>query len=118
MEAILADYPIEKTAGITSRGRILVVDDDARGLEARSSSLRQEGFEVRAFRSCPEGLSCLESEQFDLVIVKLGTIPSLEDEEFWSVESRSTTKGPSWFWRAVSMSSVTWMWRTLESWTN
>jgi DNA-binding NtrC family response regulator len=95
-----------------------VVDDDAQDLEAYSSSLRQEGFEVRAFVSYPEGLSCLESEHFDLVIVKLRKVPSLEDEKFWSVRSRSPAAGLSWFWQAVSIGVVTLMWCTWELWSN
>jgi hypothetical protein len=38
----------------TSRGKILLIDDDARALEACSSSLRREGHEVRAFVSFPD----------------------------------------------------------------
>ena len=89
MEASAVDHSIAQKVEITSRGKILVVDDDAQDLEAYSSSFRQEGFEVRAFASYPEGLSCLESEHFDLVMVKLRKVPSLEDEESWSVRSGS-----------------------------
>ena len=118
MEAILAHYPIEQIAGITSRGKILVVDDNAQDLETYSSSLRQEGFEVRAFASYPEGLSCLESEHFDLVMVKLRKVPSLEDEESWSVRSRSPATGLTCFRQAVSIGVVTLMWCTWQLWTN
>jgi response regulator RpfG family c-di-GMP phosphodiesterase len=104
--------------GNTSRGKILVVNDNAQDLEACSSSLRQEGFEVRAFASYPEGLSCLESEHFDLVMVKLRKVPSLEDEESWSVRSRSPATGLTCFRQAVSIGVVTLMWCTWQLWTN
>ena len=99
-------------------GKILLIDDDASALEACSVSLRREGHEVRAFLSFPEGLSCLESEHFDLVMVKLGAVPSLKDERFWSVRSRSVAGGPSCLWHAASIGVATWMWRTWEPWTN
>ena len=118
MEARELVRSIAHGVGITFRGKILVVNDDAQDLEAYSSSLRQEGFEVRAFVSYPEGLSCLESEHFDLVMVKLRKVPSLEDEEFWSVRSRSPAAGLTCFWQAASIGVVTWMWRTWELWTN
>lgn len=107
-----------RESGITFRGKILVVDDDARNLQLTSASLRHEGFDVRAFASYPEGLSCLESEHFDLVLVKLSKAPSCEDEMFWSVRSRSTASGLSWLWQAVSVGLVTMMWCTWEVWTN
>jgi response regulator RpfG family c-di-GMP phosphodiesterase len=102
----------------TSPGKILLIDDDAGALEARSASLRREGHDVRAFASFPEGLSCLESEHFDLISVKLRGVPNSEDERFWSVRSRSTRGGPSCLWHAVSIGPVTWMWCTWELWTN
>ncbi|MGO8735521.1 MAG: response regulator [Terriglobia bacterium] len=66
--------------GITFRGKILVVDDDAKDLETYSTCLRQEGYEVRAFVSYSEGLSCLESDHFDLVVVSQGS-PRFEGRE-------------------------------------
>jgi hypothetical protein len=118
MEARELGRSIAQGVGINFRGRILVVNDDAQDLEAYSSSLRQEGFEVRSFASYAEGLSCLESEHFDLVMVKLRKVPSLEDEKFWSVRSRSPAARLSWFWQAVSIGVVTLMWCTWELWTN
>ena len=118
MEAREVTQSISEGVGITFRGKILVVDDDARNLQATSASLRQEGFDVRAFVSYPDGLSCLASEHFDLVMVKLGKIPSCEDEKFWSVRSRPPAPGLSCFWQAVSIGLVTVMWRSWELWTN
>lgn len=102
----------------TSRGKILLIDDDAEALEARSATLRREGHDVRAFASFPEGLSCIEFESFDLIAVKLKEVPNLDNKAFWSVSSRSTGGGPSSFWHAASIGLVTWMWRTWEIWTN
>jgi response regulator RpfG family c-di-GMP phosphodiesterase len=118
MEAREVVCSMAEGEGMTFRGKILVVDDDARDLQATSASLRQEGFDVRAFRSYPEGLSCLGSEHFDLVMLKLRKVPSSEDEKFWSVRSISPTSGLSWFWQAVSIGVVTMMWCTWEPSTN
>ena len=111
-------FTTQQEAGNTSRGKILLIDDDAKALEARSASLQREGHSVRGYSSFPEGLSCLESEHFDLIMVKLKEVPSLEDEEFWSVSSRSPAGGPSSFWHAASIGLDTWLWRTWEHWTN
>jgi hypothetical protein len=111
-------YTTEQDLENASRGKILLIDDDTKALEARSASLRREGHEVRAYASFPEGLSRLESEHFDLIMVKLEEIQSVEKEEFWSVSSRSTAGGPSSFWHAASIGLVTWMWRTWEVWSN
>jgi len=118
MEASAVIGSIAEEVGITFRGKILVVDDNAKDLDTYSSSLRQEGCEVRTFASYPEGLSCLESEHFDMVMVKLRKVRSCEDEESWSVRSRSPAAGPSWSWQAVTIGVVTVMWCTWELWTN
>lgn len=109
---------IVQVAESACRGRILVVADDPNDFETYSSSFRREGFEVRTSVSYPEGLSCLESERFDLVIVKLREIPGLEDEESWSVRSRSPAAGLSWYWHAVSIGVATLLWCAWEVWTN
>jgi two-component system NtrC family response regulator len=62
------------------RGKILVIDEDAKDLEAYSSCLRQEGYEVRALVSYSEAIYSLESEYFDLVMVSQGS-PSFEGRE-------------------------------------
>jgi len=104
----------EQGVGNTSRGKVLIIDDNAKALEARSASLRREGLEVRAFASFPEGLSCFESEHFDLIMVKLKEVHDLKDEEFWSLSSRSVAGSPISFWHAATTGLVTWMWRTWE----
>jgi hypothetical protein len=105
---------IENTQG----GKFLLIDDDSSALKAYSSSLRREGHEVRAFASFSEGLSCLESEHFDLVMVKLREVSSLNDERFWTVESRFPAGSLACYWHAVSIGLVTWMWRTWDHWSN
>jgi len=111
-------YSLAQKVENTSGGKILLIDDDARALEARSSNLRREGHEVRALASLPESLSCLESEHFDLIVVKLAEGPNGEGERSWSVRSRFTAGGMSSFWHAVSVGFVLWMWPTRELWTN
>jgi hypothetical protein len=101
-----------------SRGKILLVDEDAGALEACSSSLRRQGHEVRACLSLPEDLSSLESEHFDLIAVKFGQIPNPEGDQFWSVTSNSSAIGPSCSWNAASVGRLTWMWRSWESATS
>jgi DNA-binding NtrC family response regulator len=73
MEAIAVSHSAAQGVGITLQGKILLVDDDAKDLEAYSSCLRQEGYEVRALASYSQGLSCLKSERFDLVMVTQGS---------------------------------------------
>ena len=111
-------FTTEQEIETSTRGKILLIDDNAKALEARSASLRREGHDVRAYASFPEGVSCLDSEHFDLIAVKLKEVPSLEKEEFWSVSSGSNAGGPASFWHAASIGMVTWMWRTWEVWTN
>jgi len=113
MEAGEVLFTDEQEVGNTSRGKVLIIDDNAKAREARSASLRREGMEVRAFASFPEGLSCFESEHFDLIMVKLKEAQDLE-QDFWSVSSRSTAEGPISLWHAATTGLVTWMWRTWE----
>jgi len=118
MEASELYYTTEHEDETIARGRILLIDDDARALESRSASLRREGHDVRAYASFPEGLSRLESEHFDLIMVKLKEVPNLENEEFWSVGSSGSAGGPGPLWHAASIGLVTWMWQTWETRTN
>ena len=118
MQAAQVYYTDDEGLGNNSRGKILLIDDDATALEAYSASLRREGHDVHAFASLPEGLSCLESEHFDLIMVKLKEVPDSGDKAFWTVRSRTTLAGPSCIWNAATAGFVTWMWRTWECWTN
>jgi len=117
MEAGELLFTDEQAVDNVSRGKVLIIDDNARALEVRSANLRREGLEVRAFASFPEGLSCFETEHFDLIMVKLKEVQDLE-QEFWSVGSRSAAGGPASFWHAATTGLVTWMWRTWEVRTN
>jgi len=118
MEANAVNHSIPGGAELAFRGKILVVGDGTKDVEAYSSFLRQEGFEVRSFTSYPEGLSCLESEHFDLVMVKLTEVHGLHDEKFWGLKSTFPATAVSWFWQGMSIGMVTWMWCTWELWTN
>ena len=118
MEANALNHNMPEGAQIAFRGKILVVGDGTNDLETYSSSLRQEGFEVRTFASYPEGLSCLESEHFDLIMLKLREVPDMQGEQFWRVRSKSPATSASWSWQGISIGMATWMWRTWEVWSN
>jgi hypothetical protein len=118
MQAGQVYFTGDEGLGYSSRGKILLIDDDAEALEAYSASLRREGHEVHAFASFPEGLSCLEPEHFDLIMVKLKELPDSANERFWTVRSRSNLAGPSCIWNTATVGLVTWMWRTWERWAN
>jgi hypothetical protein len=67
MEANAISHSMEEGAEITFRGKILVVGEGTKDLEAYSSSLRQEGFEVRAFVvRVKEGYQVLSSKSKNL----------------------------------------------------
>jgi hypothetical protein len=102
----------------TRGGKFLLIDDDTSALAAYSSTLRRQGHEVRAFTSFSEGLSCLGSEHFDLVVVKHRGVSDLNDGRFWSVKSRADAAGGACLWNAVSTGVVTWMWRTWDRRSN
>jgi ActR/RegA family two-component response regulator len=110
-------YTTEQEIENTSRGKILIIDDDVTDLAARTASLRREGHEVLAYASLPEGLSRLQSEHFDLIMVKLKEVPNVDSEGFWSVKSTSAA-GSSSSWHAASLGLTTWMWRTWDVKTN
>jgi len=110
-------YTMEQEPGNISGGKILLIDDDTTALAARCARLRLEGHEVRAYASLVDGLSQLQSEHFDLIMVKLKEVPDSYSEEFWSVKSRSPAGSPS-SWHAASVGLVTWLWRTWDVRTN
>ena len=106
-------YNTEHEPESISKGKILLIDDDATALAVRSRDLRREGHDVHACASLPEGLSQLQAEHFDLIMVKVKEVPDADSEEFWSVKSKSTTGSPS-SWHAASVGLVTWLWRTWD----
>jgi response regulator RpfG family c-di-GMP phosphodiesterase len=110
-------YTTEQEHDNISKGKILLIDDNATDLAARAASLRREGHEVRAYASLPEGLSRVQSEHFDLIMVKLKEARNVDSEEFWSVKSTSAA-GSSSSWHAASVGLTTWMWRTWDVRTN
>lgn len=110
-------YTTEHELENISRGKILLIDDDATDRAARAASLRRDGHDVRAYDSLPEGLSRVQSEHFDLIMVKLKEVPNVDSEEFWSVKSTSAA-GSSSSWHAACVGLTTWMWRTWDVETN
>jgi len=106
-------YTTEQEVENISGGRILLIDDDATALAQRTATLRREGHDVCAYASLPEGLSQLQAEHFDLIMVKLKEVPDVSTDEFWSVKSRSAAGSPS-SWHAASVGLTTWMWRTWD----
>jgi response regulator RpfG family c-di-GMP phosphodiesterase len=110
-------YTTEQEHDNISKGKILLIDDNATDLAARAASLRREGHEVRAYASLPEGLSRVQSEHVDLIMVKLKEARNVDSEEFWSVKSTSAA-GSSSSWHAASVGLTTWMWRTWDVRTN
>ena len=58
-------------SGLLKR-RLLVVDEDLDDLLYYSAVLQHHGYEVRSIPSYSDGATCLESEDFDLIIVSQG----------------------------------------------
>ena len=100
------------------RAKFLLINGDAKALEAYTSLLRRDGHEVYASPSFPEGSSCPESEHFDLMMVKMGGLPDSEDERFWKLRAGSAVDGPSCSWHSATTGDVAWVWRTWEPWAN
>jgi DNA-binding NtrC family response regulator len=61
----------EQLSGLVKR-RVLVVDEDLDDLLYYSAVLQHHGYEVRSIPSYSDGATCLESEDFDLIIVSQG----------------------------------------------
>lgn len=53
--------------------RVLVVDDDLDDLLYYSAVLQHHGYEVRSIPSYSDGATCLDREDFDLIIVSQGS---------------------------------------------
>jgi len=58
-------------SGLLKR-RLLVVDEDLDDLLYYSAVLQHHGYEVRSIPSYSDGATCLEREDFDLIIVSQG----------------------------------------------
>ncbi len=66
----------KQLSGLLKR-RVLVVDEDLDDLLYYSAVLQHHGYEVRSIPSYSDGATCLESEDFDLIIVSQGS-PNFE----------------------------------------
>lgn len=73
MESKVGREGLERTFLGAHRVKILLVDEDKEDLAYYQLILRQAGCQVHARSSYGEALSCLTSEQFDLVIVEQGS---------------------------------------------
>ena len=54
---------------MSQAGRILIVDDDARGAEALGEYLRREGFAVQCADGGEDALAALAAQEFDAVVL-------------------------------------------------
>ncbi len=59
---------------VSSKGKLLLVDEDKKDLQHYSQVLDELGYEVRAFSSYGEAAACLEREMFDMVVVSPGDL--------------------------------------------
>jgi DNA-binding NtrC family response regulator len=59
---------------IVPRGRILLVDDDPADLSFYSVILEHEGYRLKTSASFADGVSLLERESYDMVVVSQGTL--------------------------------------------
>jgi two-component system response regulator PilR (NtrC family) len=80
MEPMGMDYTDAQEVGITFQGKILLIDDNAEDLEAYFLCLAQKGYDVRPLVSYSHGLSWLDSERFDMIIVSQGS-PKFEGRD-------------------------------------
>src|SRR5262245_27332127 len=71
MSGALADLPPDVVEGETSRGRILVVDDEPDIRESLEALLTSENYHVELAANATEGLKRLESTAYDLVLLDL-----------------------------------------------
>jgi two-component system C4-dicarboxylate transport response regulator DctD len=70
------DRKAKQLSGFLKR-RVLVVDEDLDDLLYYSAVLQHHGYEVRSVPSYSDGATCLEREDFDLIIVSQGS-PNFE----------------------------------------
>jgi len=70
-----------------SRGRVLLVDSDARDVGAQARTLGEAGFDVKAASSTQDAGSLLENERFDVVLCDLA-MPDMDVSAFLRVIRR------------------------------
>jgi DNA-binding NtrC family response regulator len=68
---------LHPTQSSLPRGRVLLVDEDAKDLKHFTTLLGRMGYSVQAFTNYREAEGCLEHEHFDFVIVSQGS-PAFE----------------------------------------
>jgi DNA-binding NtrC family response regulator len=68
---------LRPTQSSLPRGRVLLVDEDAKDLKYFTTLLGRMGYAVRAFVNYREAEGCLEHEHFDFAIVSQGS-PAFE----------------------------------------
>ena len=62
------NMPVRKLSEASTRGRILLVDDNSNGLKARKSVLEEHGHRITTARGGEEALDVFSRQKFELVI--------------------------------------------------
>jgi CheY-like chemotaxis protein len=73
--------PSRKVASTVAPARVLLVDDNLRGLSARKSVLEELGAGITTASSAAEALVCLAAQPFDLVVTDY-QMPRMNGVEF------------------------------------
>jgi CheY-like chemotaxis protein len=73
--------PSRKVVSTVAPARVLLVDDNLRGLSARKSVLEELGAGIATASSATEALACLAAEPFDLVVTDY-QMPRMNGVEF------------------------------------
>ncbi|HEY7333951.1 MAG TPA: response regulator [Bryobacteraceae bacterium] len=75
---------VRKSSELTSRVRILLVDDNSNGLKARKSVLEEHGYRIATARGGEEALDVFSRQKFDLVITDYKMPPGMDGVELIS----------------------------------
>lgn len=67
----MSNFSFSEPTGSTSRGRILIIDDEADIRESLETLLDLEGYQVEQAQNGAEGLRMLEQSNYDLVLLDL-----------------------------------------------
>lgn len=73
MDPTMASRRTEGNPFLPARGKVLLVEPDARDRQSYSGILQQRGFEICACASYQDGVRCLESGPIDLVLIDQGS---------------------------------------------
>src|ERR1700735_4129778 len=71
MAGTTVSLPPDIVSAETSRGRILVIDDEPDIRESLEALLSQEGYQVELAANATEGLHRVEASSYDLVLLDL-----------------------------------------------